>query len=58
MNALISRARSHCQLYSRNPPRVDHAAIDFQIDLVEMPSRGFGQRLRRSAAILGPKWFT
>ena len=36
-------------------PQIDHAAIDFQIDFVEMPScRGLGRRLRRSAAIFGP----
>ena len=40
-------------------PKIDYAAIDFQID----PSKcqvvcGLGRRWRRSAAILGPKWFT
>jgi hypothetical protein len=42
-------------------PKIDHAAIDFQIDFVQMPSRmglGLGRRLQRSAAILVPKWFT
>ena len=36
-------------------PQIDHAAIDFQICQVVW---GLGRRLRRSAAINGPKWFT
>jgi len=40
-------------------PEVDQATVDLEIDLVEMQVVcGFGRRLRRSAAILGPKWFT
>jgi hypothetical protein len=40
-------------------PEVDQATIDLEIDLIEMPgSVGFDLRLRRSAAIIGPKWFT
>ena len=40
-------------------PKIDHAAIDFQIDLVEMPDGvRLRLRLRKSAAIMGPKWFT
>jgi hypothetical protein len=36
-------------------PKIDHAAIDFQINLVQMPSRmGLGRRLRRSAACRNP----
>ena len=36
-------------------PKIDHAAGDFQIDLIQMPDRvGLGLRLRRSAAIMGP----
>jgi hypothetical protein len=41
------------------PPQIDHAAIDLQIDFVQMPSRiGLGSAFARSAAIFGPKWFT
>jgi hypothetical protein len=41
------------------PPKVDHSAIDFQIDLVEMPSRVKPQAtLTYSAAIIGPKRLT
>ena len=37
-------------------PKIDDAAGDFQIDLNQMPDRvGLGLRLRRSAAIMGPK---
>ena len=38
-------------------PEVDQATIDLEIDYVEMVC-GFGRRLRRSAATIGPKWFT
>ena len=41
------------------PPKVDHSTVDFQIDLVEMPRRArLLATLRKSAAIIGPKWFT
>jgi hypothetical protein len=42
------------------PPEIDHKSVDFQIDLVEMPSRvRFQATLSyRSASIVGPKWFT
>jgi len=38
-------------------PEIDQATVDLEIDFVEMPD---GMRLRpaKSAAILGPKWFT
>jgi len=40
-------------------PEVDQATFDLEIDFVEMPDGvGLRRRLRRSAAILGPKWFT
>ena len=46
----------HFALGVDGAPQIDHAAIDLQIDFVEMPGRwGFGRRLRRSAATLGPK---
>ena len=39
--------------------QIDQAAIDLQVDLIEMPRAvGLGRRLRKSAAISGPKWFT
>jgi hypothetical protein len=38
------------------PPKVDHAAVDFQIDLVQMPSRvRLRRRFRKLVAIIGPK---
>ena len=41
------------------PPQVDHSAVDFQIDFVEMPRRvRLLATLSKSAAIMGPKWFT
>ena len=40
-------------------PQIDHAAIDFQIDFVQMPSRvGLGSAFAQVHAIIGPKWFT
>ena len=40
-------------------PLMDRTAIDLQIDLIQMPDRGgLGRHLRKSAAIIGPKWFT
>ena len=37
-------------------PEIDHPAADFQIDLVAMQVEcGFGRRLRKSAATMGPK---
>ena len=37
-------------------PQIDRAAGDLEIDLVKMPSRVIlGRRLRKSAAIIGPK---
>jgi hypothetical protein len=40
-------------------PQIDHAAIDLQVDLIQMPGRmGLRPALRRSAATAGPKWFT
>ena len=49
----------HFALGIYGAPQVDQAAIDFEVDLVEMPgSVGPESALRRSAAILGPKWFT
>jgi hypothetical protein len=41
------------------PPEIDHTSVDFQIDLVQMPSRmASDDALAGSAAIIGPKWFT
>jgi hypothetical protein len=38
-------------------PQIDHPPIDFQIDLVKMPSRmRFWKALAQ--ATIGPKWFT
>jgi hypothetical protein len=49
----------HFALGIHGPPEVDQATTDLEIDFVEMPDGvGLGRRLRRSAAILGPKWFT
>ena len=46
----------HFALGIHGAPKIDHAAGDFQIDLIQMPnSVGLGLRLRRSAAIMGPK---
>jgi len=40
-------------------PQIDHAAGNLEINLVKMPSRvRLGRRLRKSAAIIGTKWFT
>jgi hypothetical protein len=40
-------------------PQIDQPASDFQIDFVKMPRCvGLRRRLRKSAAIVGPKWFT
>ena len=40
-------------------PQIDHAAGNLEINLVKMPTRvSLGRRLRKSAAIIGPKWFT
>jgi hypothetical protein len=40
-------------------PQMDHAAGNLEINLVKMPGwKGLGRRLRKSAAIIGPKWFT
>ena len=38
-------------------PEINQASINLEIDFVQMPRcvRGFGRRLRKSAAILGPK---
>ena len=49
----------HFALGVDGAPQIDHAAIDFQIDFVQMPSRmGLGSAFAQSAAIFGPKWFT
>ena len=40
-------------------PEIDHATIDLEIDLVEMPDgMRFRPAIAKSAAIMGPKWFT
>ena len=40
-------------------PEVDQATVDLEIDFVEMPSRMWLRpTFAKSAAILGPKWFT
>ena len=40
-------------------PEVDHSAVNFQIDLVEMPSRMRLQAtLSEVGRDIGPKWFT
>jgi hypothetical protein len=46
----------HFALGIHGAPKIDHAAGDFQIDLVKMPGGvRLDLRLRRSAAIMGPK---
>src|SRR6202043_3082027 len=46
----------HFALGIHGAPKIDHAAGDFQVDFIQMPGRvGLGSRLRRSAAIIGPK---
>ncbi len=47
----------HFALGVDGAPQIDHAAIDFQIDFVQMPSR-MGLESAFAVAILGPKWFT
>ena len=39
-------------------PKIDHAAIDFQIDLVQMPSRMGLRSAFAQVRFIGPKWFT
>src|ERR1700730_3675637 len=41
-------------------PEIDHAAIDFQIDFVQMPGRvGVGSTFAQvRCETIGPKWFT
>jgi hypothetical protein len=51
----------HFTLGIHGTPEVGQAPIDLEIDLIKVPGQvvcSFGRRLRRSAAILGPKWFT
>ena len=51
----------HFTLGIHGTPEVGQAPIDLEIDFIKMPGQvvcSFGRRLRRSAAILGPKWFT
>src|SRR5208282_4248627 len=50
----------HFTLGIHGTPEVGQAPIDLEIDLIKMPEVvcGIGRRFRRSAAILGPKWFT
>jgi hypothetical protein len=39
-------------------PQIDHPAIDFQIDFVQMPGRmGFGSAFAQVRCDIGPKWF-
>jgi len=55
----FGRERQEFTLGVHGTPEVDQATVDLEIDLVECQVVcGFGRRLRRSAAILGPKWFT
>jgi hypothetical protein len=40
-------------------PEIDHVSVDLEIDIIQMPVVwGFGRRLRKSAAINSPIWFT
>jgi len=50
----------HFTLGIHGTPEVGQAPIDLEIDLIKMPEVvcSFSRRLRRSAVILGPKWFT
>jgi hypothetical protein len=42
-----------------SPPQLDHAAINLEIAASRCQIVwGFGLRLRKFAAIIGPKWFT
>ena len=46
----------HFAIGIHGEPKIDHAAGDFQIGLVKTPGVcGLGLRLRKSAAIIGPK---
>ncbi len=46
----------HFALDIHGAPKIDHAAGDFQIDVIQMPGRvGLGSTF---AQIMGPKWFT
>jgi len=49
----------HFALGIHGAPKIDHAAGDFQMTSSKCQVVwGLGLRLRRSAAIMGPKWFT